>query len=87
MTRAGAFLVVLAAVLLAAGPLGTRATFWTYRVGFILLAASVLLALVGAGLSLVGAIKTGQWGLPAMGISIAAAILAFPASIVSCSTR
>ena len=82
MTRAGAFLVVLAAVLLAAGPLGTRATFWTYRVGFILLAASVLLALVGAGLSLVGAITTGQWGLPATAVAIAAAILAFPLTVI-----
>ncbi len=64
-------------LLLAVGPIGTRVGAWSFRVGFAVVAVSVLSGLVGAVASLTGGIKTGQWGRPAAGI--AAGLLAVAA--------
>lgn len=82
LTRTGLVLSVASVVLLAAGPLGTRAGLWTFIVGFGLLGLSLLSGLAGAGLSLIAGIKTGQWMLPLVGIVTGLAVVALPSSIV-----
>ena len=77
-TRTGIILALVAAALLVAGPLGTRAGLWTFLVGFGVLALSLLCAVAAVVLSLIGAITSGQWSLPALGMAAALAVMAFP---------
>lgn len=81
-TRLGIILALGGVVLLVAGPLGTRAGLWSFVVGFILMALSLLFAVGAVVLSLVGAIRSGQWGLAAVAIVVALAIIALPATVV-----
>ena len=60
MIKIGLASSFLGAVLLLAGPLGTRVGMWSFIIGFLMLGLSVLLALVGASLGLVAGIKTGS---------------------------
>jgi uncharacterized protein (DUF1499 family) len=82
LIRIGLALSLTGAVLLLAGPLGTRAGAWSFVIGFLLLAISLLLALAGASLSLVGAMKTGQWAVAAAGIIIGLIVVAIPSSVI-----
>jgi len=75
-------LPVLGAVLLLVGPLGTRAGMWSFIIGFAVLGLSVLIALVGASLALVGGIKTGRWQLAAAGIVIGLAVVSVPSAVL-----
>lgn len=75
-------LSLVAAALLLAGPLGTRAGMWSFIIGFLMLGLSLLLALVGASLSLVGGIKTGQWSIAAAGIIIGLIVVSVPSAVV-----
>jgi uncharacterized protein (DUF1499 family) len=82
LARTGLIVSLTSLVLLAAGPLGTRAGVWTFIIGFVLLALSLVFGLAGAGLSLVAGIKTGQWMLPLLGIVIGLAVVAMPSSVI-----
>ena len=82
MIRIGLVLSLVAAALLLAGPLGTRAGMWSFIIGFLMLGLSLLLALVGASLSLVGGIKTGQWSIAAAGIIIGLIVVSVPSAVV-----
>ena len=75
-------LSVIGAALLLVGPLGTRVGLWSFLIGFMMLAASVLLALVGASLGLVGGIKTGQWPLAGTAIVVGLAVVAVPSAFI-----
>ena len=68
--KTGLVLSVIGASLLLAGPLGSRVGLWSFVIGFLLLALSLLLGLVGASLSLVAGFKTGQWQMAVAGIVI-----------------
>ena len=81
-TRTGIILALVAAALLVAGPLGTRAGLWTFLVGFGVLALSLLCAVAAVVLSLIGAITSGQWSLPALGMAAALAVMAFPGTVI-----
>jgi uncharacterized protein (DUF1499 family) len=80
--KIGLLLSLAGAALLLAGPMGSRAGLWSFIIGFILLAASVLLGLVGASLSLIGAVRTGQWGTAAAGIIAGLAVIGVPSAFV-----
>jgi len=82
LIRIGLVLSLVAAALLLAGPLGTRAGMWSFIIGFLMLGLSLLLALVGASLSLVGGIKTGQWSIAAAGIIIGLIVVSVPSAVV-----
>ena len=82
MIKIGLVLTVIGAVLLLAGPLGSRSGLWPFTVGLLMLALSVLLALVGASLSLVGGIKTGQWGVAGAGIVLGLAMVSVPGAFI-----
>ena len=82
MIKIGLGLSLLGAVLLLAGPLGTRVGMWSFIIGFLMLGLSVLLALVGASLALVAGIKTGQWALAASGIVIGLAVVSVPSAAI-----
>ena len=75
-------LSVIGAALLLVGPLGTRVGLWSFIIGFLMLALSVLLALVGASLSLVGGIKTGQWLFAGIAIVVGLAVVAVPSAFI-----
>lgn len=84
MITNGLVLSLAGAVLLLAGPFGTRAGLWSFSVGFLILGLSLLLGLVGASLSLVAGVKTARWKLAAIGIIIGLAVVSVPsAAIVS----
>lgn len=82
MIRIGIALSLIGAVLLLVGPLGTRVGLWSFIIGFMMLGASVLLALVGASLALVGGVKTGQWLLAGTGIVVGLAVVAVPSAFI-----
>ena len=82
MIKAGLLLALAGAGLLLAGPLGSRAGLWSFIIGFLLLAVSVLLGLVGASLSLVGGIRTGQWMLAGAGIIAGFAVVGVPGAFL-----
>jgi uncharacterized protein (DUF1499 family) len=82
LIKIGLVLSVIAAGLLLAGSLGSRAGLWPFTIGFLLLAASVLLALVGASLSLTGGIKTAQWASAGAGVAIGLAVVAVPGAFI-----
>jgi uncharacterized protein (DUF1499 family) len=52
------FLSMLGALLLAIGPLGTRAGLWHYAAGFLLIAIAVIASAAGLVLSLIVAVRT-----------------------------
>ena len=76
----GRGLALAGAVLLVAGPLGTRFGAWTFLVGFALLALSALSALIGVLLSVVGGLRTREWRAAALGVMVGTLVLAVPAS-------
>jgi uncharacterized protein (DUF1499 family) len=78
MGRTGLLLGGAAALLLVAGPFGTRAGLWPFTVGFLLLALSVLLALAGSVMALVAGVRTGQWALAGAGIAVGLAVASVP---------
>lgn len=80
--KIGLGLSLLGAVLLLAGPLGTRVGMWPFIIGFLMLGLSVLLAIVGASLGLVAGIKTGQWALAGAGIVIGLAVVSVPSAAI-----
>jgi uncharacterized protein (DUF1499 family) len=80
--RIGLILSFIGAALLLAGPLGTRAGLWSFVIGFLLLALSLLSALVGASLALVGGVRTGQWLMAGAAIVVGLAVVAVPSSAI-----
>ena len=75
----GRRLALLGAVLLVAGPLGTRLGLWSFVVGFACFAMSGLCGLVALVLSLVGGTRTRQWKRAGVVLGAAVALLAVPA--------
>src|ERR1044072_4272806 len=55
---------------------------WPYLIGYLMMGFSVLLALAGASLSLVGGVKTGRWALAAAGIVVGLAVVSIPSAVV-----
>ena len=55
---------------------------WPYIIGYLMVGLSVLLALVGASLSLVGGVKTGRWALAAAGIVVGLAVVSIPSAVI-----
>ena len=82
MIRTGLALAVGGAVLLFAGPLGSRLGLWSFIIGFLLLGLSLLMGLVGASLGLVSGFKTGQWGMAALTILAGLAVVGIPSAFV-----
>jgi uncharacterized protein (DUF1499 family) len=70
------------AALLLAGPIGTRVGLWPFVVGFLMLALSLLLGLVGASLALVSGVRTGSWVPAAAGIVAGLAVVSVPSFIL-----
>jgi uncharacterized protein (DUF1499 family) len=75
-------LSAVGAALLLAGPIGTRVGVWPFVVGFLMLAVSVLLGLVGASLALVAGVKTGLWAPAMAGILAGLAVVSVPSFVV-----
>ena len=75
----GKRLALLGAVLLVAGPLGTRLGLWSFVVGFACFAMSGVCGLVALVLSLVGGIRTKQWKRASVALGASVALLAVPA--------
>ena len=75
----GKGLALLGAVLLVAGPLGTRLGLWSFVVGFACFAMSGLCGLLALVFSLVGGIRTKQWKRAGVVLGVAVALLAVPA--------
>ena len=82
MIRIGLVLSLIGAALLLVGPLGTRVGLWPFIIGFLMLALSVLLALVGASLALVRGVKTGQWLLASSAIIVGLGVVAVPSAFI-----
>jgi uncharacterized protein (DUF1499 family) len=82
LIKIGLLLALAGAGLLLAGPLGSRAGLWSFIIGFFLLAASVLLGLIGASLSVVGGIRTGQWLVAGAGIAVGLAVVSVPSAFM-----
>jgi uncharacterized protein (DUF1499 family) len=82
LIKIGLTLSLFGAALLLAGPLGSRVGLWSFIVGFLMLALSLLLALTGASLSLVAGIRTGQWAAAAAGIIVGLAVVAVPSAVI-----
>jgi uncharacterized protein (DUF1499 family) len=80
LIRNGLVLSLAGAALLLAGPIGTRAGLWSFVIGFLILGVSVLVALAGASLSLVGGIKTGRWKLASAGIILGLVVVSVPSA-------
>jgi hypothetical protein len=78
MTLAGAVCAAAGVILLLVAPSGTRAGWWSYRVAFGLLAASLVLAL-GAIVLLVAGARRGSSVLTGTGIAVSVLVLAVPA--------
>jgi uncharacterized protein (DUF1499 family) len=68
--------------LLIAAPLGSRVGLWSFVIGFLLLALSLLVGLIGASLSLVAGFKTGQWQMAAAGIVVGLAVVSVPSAFI-----
>lgn len=81
-TRLGLIAALISAVLLVAGPLGTRAGLWPFVAGFGMLALSVLLGLSSLGLAVIGGLKTGQWTLPLVALAIGLIVVAIPSRVI-----
>jgi len=75
----GKGLALLGAVLLLAGPLGTRLGLWSFVVGFACFAMSGLCGLLALVFSLVGGSRTKQWKRAGVVLGVAVALLAVPA--------
>ena len=75
----GKGLALLGAVLLVAGPLGTRLGLWSFVVGFACFAMSGLCGLLALVFSLVGGSRTKQWKRAGVVLGVAVALLAVPA--------
>ena len=82
MIKTGLALSLIGAALLLAGPLGSRFGLWSFVIGFLMLALSLLLGLVGASLSLVAGFKTGQWQMAAAGIVAGLAVVSVPSAFI-----
>ena len=82
MIKTGLALSLIGAALLLAGPLGSRFGLWSFVIGFLMLALSLLLGLVGASLSLVAGFKTGQWQMAASGIVAGLAVVSVPSAFI-----
>ena len=82
MIKTGLALSLIGAALLLAGPLGSRFGLWSFVIGFLVLALSLLLGLVGASLSLVAGFKTGQWQMAAAGIVAGLAVVSVPSAFI-----
>jgi uncharacterized protein (DUF1499 family) len=82
LIKIGLALSLIAAALLFAGPLGSRMGLWSFILGFLMVAISLLLALIGASLSLVGGIKTGQWAMAGAGIVVGLAVVSVPSATI-----
>jgi len=82
MNKIGVILSMAAAVLLLAGPLGTRVGVWPFLVGFLMLGLSLLLGLTGASLSLVGGFKSGLWMMAGLGMVVGLAVVAVPSFVL-----
>src|SRR4030095_10564369 len=82
LMKTGLVLSVSGASLLLAGPLGSRVGLWSFVIGFLLLALSLLLGLVGASLSLVAGFKTGQGQLAVAGSVICLAVVSVPSAFI-----
>jgi uncharacterized protein (DUF1499 family) len=82
LIKTGLVLSLISAALLLAGPLGSRLGLWSFVIGFLMLALSLLLGLVGASLSLVAGFKTGQWQLAAAGIVAGLAVVSVPSAFI-----
>jgi uncharacterized protein (DUF1499 family) len=82
LIKIGIALSLIGAGMLLGGPLGTRFGLWSFIIGFLMLGLSVLLALAGASLALVGGIKTGQWALAAIGIVAGLAVVSVPSAAI-----
>jgi len=80
--RIGLISSIVAATLLVAGPLGTRAGVWSFVVGFLMLGLSLLLGLAGASLSLAGGLRTGLWWPAVAGIVIGLAVVSVPSAAI-----
>jgi uncharacterized protein (DUF1499 family) len=81
VTKTGAALSLLGGVLLLAGPIGSRAGFWTFIVGFGLIALSVVLGLLGMSLSVVGGFRTGMWTTAMWGIGAGLVVVVIPSAV------
>ena len=82
MIKTGLALSLISAALLLAGPLGSRFGLWSFVIGFLMLALSLLLGLVGASLSLVAGFKTGQWQMAAAGIVAGLVVVSVPSAFI-----
>jgi len=82
LIKTGLALSLIGAALLLAGPLGSRFGLWSFVIGFLMLALSLLLGLVGASLSLVTGFKTGQWQMAAAGIVAGLAVVSVPSAFI-----
>jgi uncharacterized protein (DUF1499 family) len=82
LIKTGLALSLIGAALLLAGPLGSRFGLWSFVIGFLMLALSLLLGLVGASLSLVAGFKTGQWQMAAAGIVAGLAVVSVPSAFI-----
>lgn len=82
MIKTSVLLSVAGAALLLAGPIGSRLGVWPFVVGFLMLAVSLLLGLVGASLALVAGIKTGLWASAMAGILAGLAVVSVPSVYV-----
>jgi uncharacterized protein (DUF1499 family) len=82
LIKTGLVLSLISAAVLLAGPLGSRLGLWSFVIGFLMLALSLLLGLVGASLSLVAGFKTGQWQMAAAGIVAGLAVVSVPSAFI-----
>jgi uncharacterized protein (DUF1499 family) len=82
LIKVGLVLTLIGGVLLLAGPLGSRSGLWPFTIGLLMLATSMLLALMGVSLSLVGGIRTGQWAVAGAGIVLGLAVVSVPVTFI-----
>jgi uncharacterized protein (DUF1499 family) len=87
LIKIGLTLSLVGAALLLAGPLGTRVGLWSFVIGFLMLALSLLSALIGASLALVGGFKTGQWAVAGAGIVVGLAVVGVPSAFIMSGAR
>ena len=74
----GPWLALASAVCLLVGPLGTRAGLWPFTVGFLFLGASLLFGIATVVVSIVAAVRLGQWGITALSVAVALTVIAIP---------
>jgi uncharacterized protein (DUF1499 family) len=83
MLTTGLILALASVVLLAAGPLGTRAGLWPFGVGFVMLALALLLALAAIGFAVTDARRTHRWPVALATIVVALIPLALPVVVIA----